>query len=236
MSLFISSHYKNSPNDLQMISDHPAIGLFILMGPLGKTNGSKAKAEEEGKPGVKNEIPDILCVVQVCLEGEIAKEKVNEKRERAIKPAGDLIPWTISEQYQDPEFPSLSGARVVRIATHPSAQKMGYGSRALELLSKFFEGQLIDLSNEEVQMEDFFLREGKQSRAEEEDNQGLKPKKKMKPLLKKLSEVRPPHLHYLGVSYGLTKELFRYWRKNGFLPVYLRLNKTKIYEKTQKNK
>jgi N-acetyltransferase 10 len=30
----------------------------------------------------------------------------------------------------------LSGARVVRIATHPDYQRMGYGSRALELLQK----------------------------------------------------------------------------------------------------
>ena len=37
------------------------------------------------------------------------------------------------------------GARVVRIATHPQAQKMGYGKRTLELLSKFFENQLKDL-------------------------------------------------------------------------------------------
>lgn len=29
---------------------------------------------------------------------------------------GDLIPWTIGQQYQDNEFPSLSGARVVRYA------------------------------------------------------------------------------------------------------------------------
>lgn len=32
---------------------------------------------------------------------------------------GDLIPWTIAQQYNDSEFASLSGARIVRIATHP---------------------------------------------------------------------------------------------------------------------
>jgi hypothetical protein len=45
----------------------------------------------------------------------------------------------------------------------------------------------------------------------------------MKPLLKKLSEVRPVNLHYLGVSFGMTKELFRFWKKNSYFPVYLRL-------------
>lgn len=31
-----------------------------------------------------------------------------------------MIPWTVSQQFQDAEFPSLSGARIVRIAVHPN--------------------------------------------------------------------------------------------------------------------
>ena len=58
---------------------------------------------------------------------------------------GDMIPWTISQQYQDTEFPRLSGARVVRIAAHPDMTRAGYGSRALELLRRYFEGDLADL-------------------------------------------------------------------------------------------
>jgi N-acetyltransferase 10 len=50
MSSFISSHYKNSPNDLQLMSDAPAHCIFVLLGPL-----------EQGKGG----IPDILCAIQV---------------------------------------------------------------------------------------------------------------------------------------------------------------------------
>ena len=33
----------------------------------------------------------------------------------------------------------------VRIATHPDYQSMGYGSRALELLEKYYEGGLTSL-------------------------------------------------------------------------------------------
>ena len=35
---------------------------------------------------------------------------------RGVKSAGDLIPWTVAQQFQDHKFASLSGARVVRIA------------------------------------------------------------------------------------------------------------------------
>ena len=131
MSLFISSHYKNSPNDLQLMSDAPAHLLFVLLGPLTPNEDNK------------NQIPDILCVIQIALEGNISENSII--KQRGVKPSGDLIPWTVGEQYQDNQFPRLNGARVIRIASHPSAQKMGYGSKALEILSKFFQGNLINL-------------------------------------------------------------------------------------------
>lgn len=34
MSIYVSAHYKNTPNDLQMLSDAPAHHLFVLMGPV----------------------------------------------------------------------------------------------------------------------------------------------------------------------------------------------------------
>jgi N-acetyltransferase 10 len=58
---------------------------------------------------------------------------------RGIRPSGDLIPWTVSEQFQDDSFASLNGIRIIRIATHPNAQNKGYGSRAMELLTKYYE-------------------------------------------------------------------------------------------------
>jgi len=60
-----------------------------------------------------------------------------------MKPSGDLIPWNIREQYQDNDFPRLAGGRIVRIATHPSLQKMGYGTKTLEQLVLFFERKLV---------------------------------------------------------------------------------------------
>ena len=59
-------------------------------------------------------------------------------------PTGDMIPWTISQQFNDNEFATLSGARIVRIATHPDVQKMGYGSRAIDLLISYFQGEFND--------------------------------------------------------------------------------------------
>ncbi len=50
---------------------------------------------------------------------------------------GDLLPWTVAQQFQDADFASLSGARIVRIAVHPEMGRAGYGSRAVELLRRW---------------------------------------------------------------------------------------------------
>lgn len=211
MGLFVSSHYKNSPNDLQLLSDAPSHAVFVLISSLSSASGKIKK------------LPDILCAIQVSLEGDISKQKFVEQSQRGIKPAGDLIPWTISEQFQDSEFASLNGMRVVRIAVHPNSQKMGYGTKALSLLSQFLHGDLASASEKTVQAP-FYLQSSQSIENEEEKSESvvLKPKSALQPLLRKLAEVRPPTMDYLGVSYGLTKELYGFWSKNGYLPVYIR--------------
>lgn len=109
MSLYVASHYKNSPNDLQLMSDAPGHHLFVLLPPL-----------KEGD----NTLPDPLVVMQVALEGNISKQSVLDNLSRGKMAGGDLIPWTISQQYQDDDFASLSGARIVRIAVHPDYAKV----------------------------------------------------------------------------------------------------------------
>lgn len=199
MSLYVSSHYKNSPNDLQLLSDAPAHQLYALLGPVDSESSST---------------PDILCVIQLCLEGQISKQNVMTQLSRGIRASGDLIPWTISQQFQDADFASLSGARIVRIATHPDLARMGYGSRALELLTKYFSGELADI---EEPGESVTERE-KQDAGEEEEvanllNERLKPRKSLPPLLE---PVRFSHLSSLK-TWSIHQLLV-------YLPVYLHLH------------
>lgn len=42
------------------------------------------------------------------------------------------------------------------------------------------------------------------------------------PLLSRLNEREPEKLNYIGVSFGATPKLLRFWKKAGYLPVYLR--------------
>jgi N-acetyltransferase 10 len=210
MALYVASHYKNSPNDLQLMSDAPAHELFVLLPPINESDGR---------------IPDPLCVVQIALEGEISRESVRKSLSRGQRAGGDLIPWLISQQFQDEEFASLSGARVVRIATNPNYSKMGYGTRALELLRDYYEGKFTDIS-ENTKPREFSVKRVSDSELENadllKDEVKLRDAKTLPPLLLKLSEKPPHFLHYLGVSYGLTDKLHKFWKRNQFTPVYLR--------------
>ncbi|KAG0257944.1 hypothetical protein DFQ27_004881 [Actinomortierella ambigua] len=217
MALYVASHYKNTPNDLQLLSDAPSHHLFVLLPPI--TEGDKG-------------LPDPLVVLQVCLEGEISKQTVLNSLSRGVRAAGDLIPWLVSQQFQDDDFASLSGARVVRIATHPDYSGKGYGTRALELLSQFYEGEFSMLTEDDDD-QDAAASASQHTMTRVDDGElenanlltdeiKVRDPKKMPPLLLKLSEKKAEKLHWLGVSYGLTAELHKFWKKAGYVPVYLR--------------
>jgi N-acetyltransferase 10 len=83
MALYVASHYKNTPNDLQLMSDAPAHHLFVLLPPL--------KDDE-------STLPDPLVVVQVALEGNISKANIMSQLAKGTRSGGDLIPWLVSQQ------------------------------------------------------------------------------------------------------------------------------------------
>lgn len=221
MGLYTSAHYKNSPNDLQMLSDAPAHSVYCLLSP---------SAEQDS-----DSLPDVLAVVQVALEGKISRKSVEAQLARGHRSAGDLIPWTVAQQFGDSSFARLSGARVVRIATHPSLQGMGYGSRAVELLYRFFNGEMVNLNNgagegsenegeSDAASDDSSDDEDAGDRKKKKGIQGerLAPRKELPPLLLPLTEVEAPRLDWLGTSFGLTEGLHRFWTRSKMQMLYLR--------------
>ncbi|KAJ4322562.1 N-acetyltransferase 10 [Neodidymelliopsis sp. IMI 364377] len=208
MALYVASHYKNTPNDLQLMSDAPAHQLFVLTAP----------AED-------NKLPEPLCVIQVALEGQISRESVLSSLSRGQRAGGDLIPWIVSQQFQDENFASLSGARVVRIATNPDYVNMGYGSRALSLLVDFYDGKLASLSESaptEIESMKRVTETDLESATLQTDSIKVREASEMPPLFARLPELASPKLDYVGVSYGLTSQLHKFWKRQSFVPVYLR--------------
>jgi N-acetyltransferase 10 len=141
-----------------------------------------------------------------------------------VPSTGDMIPWTISQQFNDNEFATLSGARVVRIATHPDVQKMGYGSRAIDLLISYFQGEFNDgpgpalgeFGGEGAEG----VKSNKKQKAVDESGdllaEEVKARSKLPPLLTPLGDLKAEKLHWIGVSFGLTSQLLNFWSRKLF--------------------
>ena len=229
MALYTAAHYKNTPNDLQLLSDAPAHRLFVLLGPV--RDGSAA-----------GDLPDVLVVVQVALEGAIAADAVRAALAKGERGAGDLVPWTLAQQFCDTNFARLSGARVVRVATHPDAQRVGYGSRALKLLVQYLEGELDERdADEDDDDDDDDDGEEDEDDASDDDpavgelarmkalrKEELKPRAKLPPLLAPVGAKAPPRLHWVAASFGLTEGLFEFWAREGLRPTYVRQTRNEV--------
>ncbi|KAL0345095.1 UNVERIFIED_CONTAM: RNA cytidine acetyltransferase 1 [Sesamum radiatum] len=195
MSLLVSSHYKNSPNDLQLMADAPAHHLFVLLGPVDES---------------QNILPDLFCIIQVCLEGEISREAAFESLRNGHQPAGDQIPWKFCEEFENTDFPMLF--------------QHGYGSAALDLLTRYYEGQLTLMTEEDNETKENTEVPGNITQAAEKVSlleETITPRQDLPPLLINLRHRTPEKIHYIGASFGLTLDLFQFWKKHKFSPFYI---------------
>ena len=138
MHLFHTVHYKNSPDDLQMLCDAPSHRILVLIPPSPAFS-----------IGI---LPDVLSVVHIAYEGQIARKWMQKQSwvSHSTKVQGDLIPWVISRQYLDASFAELAGVRILRLAVHPDVYHMGYGSRAIQALIRFFQRKMLGKKNTEA--------------------------------------------------------------------------------------
>jgi N-acetyltransferase 10 len=103
MNLYTSAHYKNSPNDLQMLSDAPAHALFVLLSSnaedqvtttttTDENKNSNNSKKNKNKTNMTNnnepQLPDVLVVMQVAYEGKISRKVVEAQLARGHRSAG----------------------------------------------------------------------------------------------------------------------------------------------------
>lgn len=50
----------------------------------------------------------------------------------------------------------------------------------------------------------------------------------MPPLLHRLSDLRPEQINWIGSSFGLTPALFRFWKRSGYVPLYVRQTENEL--------
>lgn len=117
----------------------------------------------------------------------------------------------------------------MRIATHPDVTGMGYGSRAIELLTKYYQGEITsDVADAESEDKEEDKPEDEDDDDDEEEKKSklrkekIKPRKTLPPLLLPLDERPCERLHWFGTSFGLTLPLHNFWSRAKFRSVYIR--------------
>jgi len=118
--IYVLAHYRNKPSDLVILLDMPNHLAF------------RVKVNEK-----------TICSLHIAVEGSLSEEAI-EEMSSGYRPKGQVIPDLILKHFWKREFPKMKGARVVRIATHPSLMNMGIGSFALEKLVEHFTSESFD--------------------------------------------------------------------------------------------
>lgn len=106
MAIFVTSHYRNNPNDMWMLADNPSYQVVVL--------------HDDSKR--------IYAAAQVSFEGNLTAADII--RLRGKQTSGDMLTWKLQEITDD--LSEFIGVRVVRIACHPSATGKRLGTLLLD--------------------------------------------------------------------------------------------------------
>jgi N-acetyltransferase 10 len=210
MSLNMNSSHMNTPNDILLMSDADENYLFALIGPTNLE--------------VTNTLPNVLCFAQLALENTTPRKTKIETSFPNILSGSDSISWMLEKQFQDSSFLKVTGARIVSISVHPDLCRAGYGTRTVELLAKHYSKLQKNFNNKHNILE---LRKNDDSikitdiakRIVKHDKLSIA---KLTTLLCNVIDRPSTNLQFLGVSFELTQELFNFWHRNKFQPIYLR--------------
>eukprot|EP00917_Polyrhabdina_sp_WS-2016_P017768 GHVP01038429.1.p1 GENE.GHVP01038429.1~~GHVP01038429.1.p1 ORF type:complete len:880 (+),score=108.69 GHVP01038429.1:172-2811(+) len=210
VSISVDSHYRNSPNDIQLLADSPDHHLYVLLEGLDDLNG---------------ELPEILCVIQGVTEG-IGGDMDWDCRVSGH--SGDLIPYTITRNYGEEyyrDFSTCVGIRIVRVSVNKNYQRMGYGSYAIEELEK---GLKKSSDKDGDRSSDNGLDEtNKNEKANKDNNTPNKDNRDESGILLQKLNIST-QISWIGASFGVTRDLLKFWRKGGYVSVYLRGNPSPV--------
>lgn len=115
--LFMKSHYKNSPNDIQLLFNTPEHTLYVL------------KYKE-----------------QIIGAAQIAEEKQISDISRLQTQVGNLIGWSMYNKLNDSSLLETKGKRIVRICIEETVRSQGLGSFFVEKIEKMSEVDWIGVS------------------------------------------------------------------------------------------
>lgn len=120
--LLVQGHYQTRPNDLRMLLDDPGVSVAHL--------------------SIDH---CVLATALIAREGGLNTELQQPIFDGRRRPRGHLLPQTLSAHAGLREAPALSFARIIRIAVHPNARRLGLGRHLIERLAALSAADGVDL-------------------------------------------------------------------------------------------
>jgi len=115
IGLYITTHYRNKPDDLAILGNSPNHEVRTLF-------------SQEGK---------VIAAAHVCTEGDLSDSQLKLLEKKDLK--GQLIPSMILRYYPHLKaLGKLKGLRIVRIAVHAQLHNRGFGSHLLSKIEEEF--------------------------------------------------------------------------------------------------
>ncbi|GFQ66947.1 RNA cytidine acetyltransferase [Trichonephila clavata] len=192
MSILTSSYKSISPDYLVNLADSPNYNIFCLLPPMNSS---------------RQTFSGVICLILVHLEHEIPDHIIHCGTNINEPVSNCFNEWKIKNK-TSAGFSPVQGIHVLNIVTHQNYRKMGYGLRALQLLQEFYEGKCISLD------ENLAAPRKITETCLESSSTDL-------PILQQLTEIQPDSVEYFFVSCNLSSESLKFWKKNGFVPVYI---------------
>ena len=197
--LLVLAHYQTRPLDLRHLLDGPNLQVHAL--------------RHSGQ---------IVATALVAIEGGIAPDLAEEIYQGRRRPQGHLLPQTLSAHAGLADAPTLRWARIVRLAVHPAVQGRGLGRRLLQWIG--------DQNRRQDQNQT-------QGQDQDQDQEEDRPKGPERTEALELARDQDQDLHLdlpldlegaqgqgldlLGVSFGATADLLRFWAACGLTPVHM---------------
>lgn len=132
-SLLVTAHYQTKPSDLRILLDHPRIKVLIA------SSIQYNEAHDESHP-------NIIGACLVLEEGDLAldSDTINGIIEGRRRLRGHLFPQALLSITADSAFLSQKTYRVMRIAVHPTFQRLAIGSQLLAHLKQLANENKVD--------------------------------------------------------------------------------------------
>ncbi|WP_448551437.1 GNAT family N-acetyltransferase [Thalassotalea montiporae] len=120
-AILVTAHYQTKPSDLKLLLDDPSITVAVQL------------------------FQQQVVAVALLIEEQVVDKALHSaivSGQRRLK--GQLIPQSLAQQSQLPQALEFRYLRVMRIAVHPSAQGLGFGSALIKEIKGYAQQAGID--------------------------------------------------------------------------------------------